>query len=86
MIFGAHRQPLVARIKARPLGHRPAQQNAVQLQPQVVMQARGIMLLNEVGKSFARRGFLGRRLRRLAEIAFSFVLFEGHNRFEQRRS
>ena len=50
MILGPHRQPLVGRIEAGPFGHGPAQQNAVQFQPEIVMQTRGVVLLDQVRK------------------------------------
>ena len=50
MILGPHRQPLVGRVEAGTFGHGPAQQNAVQLQPEIVMQARGIVFLDQVRK------------------------------------
>ena len=72
MILRPHRQPLVGGIEARAFGDRPAQQDAVQLQPEVVMKARGVVLLDEVREFlFAnldppRLGFGG-----LVEIALS---------------
>ena len=50
MILGPHRQPLVGRIEARTFRDRPAQQNAVQFQPEIVMQARGVVFLDQVRK------------------------------------
>ena len=47
MVLDLHREPLVRRIEARPLGHRPALQHAVELQPEVVVQMAGGVLLDD---------------------------------------
>ena len=79
MILRANGQPLVGGIEAWTFGDGPTQQNSVQLQPEVVMKARRVMLLNEVGEFlFAnldppRLGFGG-----LVEIALFSVFFERH--------
>ena len=46
MILDVHRQPLGLRIERRPLRHRPRQQHAVVLEPEVVVQVAGEMLLD----------------------------------------
>src|SRR3546814_20564908 len=45
MIFGAHREPLVVGVRARPLGDRPAFEHATRLEPEIVMEARRVVLL-----------------------------------------
>jgi hypothetical protein len=47
MVFGAHRKSFVRRIEARPLGHGPAQEHAIELKAQVVMQPPGGVLLHD---------------------------------------
>lgn len=81
MVFGTHRQPLVFGIQTRSPGHCPAQQNAIQLQPQIVMQARGIVFLYQIRVPLARCGSPRRRFRRFAEIAFAFVFLKRHTVF-----
>ena len=46
MILDVHRQPLRLRIERRSLRHRPRQQHAVVLEPEVVVQVAGEMLLH----------------------------------------
>ena len=46
VVFNMHRQAFLARVQAWALGHRPAQQHAIQFQAKVVMQVARIMLLN----------------------------------------
>src|SRR5438067_1609413 len=49
MIFGLHRQALLARNEARTPGHGPALEHAVELETQVVMQPpRGMFLHHEL--------------------------------------
>ena len=78
MIFHLHRQALVRGIERRPLRHRPRLQHAVHLQAKVVMQTRGAVLLHHKTMPLAALDFAG-GLRRLFEVAFAFVFFEGHN-------
>ncbi len=48
VILHMHCQPAHARVKAGALGDRPALQRAIQLQAKVVMQPRGVVLLDAV--------------------------------------
>src|ERR1700757_4661947 len=47
MILDRDRKAFFARIEARAAGDRPALQDAVQRQPEVVMQPRGVVLLDD---------------------------------------
>ena len=47
MVLDMDRHALFLRVEARPLGHRPAQQHAVELEPEVVVQAGGPVLLDD---------------------------------------
>ena len=47
MVLGLDRQPLVGRIERRPLRHRPALQHAADLQPQIVVVGRRMMLVHD---------------------------------------
>ena len=79
MILCPHRQPLVGGIEARAFRDRPAQQDAVEFQPEVVMKPRGVVLLDEVRQSLlAGLDPSGRRLGGLFKIAFAAVFFERH--------
>jgi len=47
MVLGPHREPLVIGAEARPLGHGPAFENAVQFQTKIIVQATGSVLLHD---------------------------------------
>ena len=47
MIFDLDRKPLVMRVERRPFGHSPGFENAIQLEPQIVVQAGGVVLLDD---------------------------------------
>ena len=77
MILDLHRQPLISRIKRRPLRNGPRLEHAFHLQPEIVVQTGGTMLLHHE----AVPGFLLHfrwRLRRFLKAAFAFVLFQWH--------
>ncbi len=79
VILGPHRQPLVLGIETWPLRHRPAFQDTVQLQPEIIMEAGGVMLLDDEALP-TRPPALPLGLARLAEIALGVVRGEriGH--------
>ena len=54
MVLGPHRQALVVGIEARPLGHRPALEHAVQLEPEVPVQPGRVVLLDDEAVALAR--------------------------------
>src|SRR5262249_35476638 len=70
-------QTLVARVERWSLRHGPAQQHAVELQAEVVVEARGRVLLDAIREG-AGRARLARRLGRLREGALLPVGLEGH--------
>ena len=81
MVLDMDGQPLLPRIEARSLRHRPALQDAVELEAKIIVQPPRRMLLDDKGEPGAgflmrRRG--ARRLRRLAEIPFASVFLERH--------
>ena len=82
MVLDMDRQPLFRGVGARTLRHRPALQDAVELEPEIVMQpARGV-LLDDKGELPAR-GRAHRSARRLGgflEIALSPVFGQRHGR------
>jgi len=75
MIFGHDGKPLLGRIETRAFGHRPALQDPIMLEPEIVMRARCCVLLDDEAVAL---GFsaLGTRLRRLGEIALRLVVGE----------
>ncbi len=77
MVLDVHRESLVARVEGRALRHGPAQQNTVQLQPEVVVEPRRRVLLDAVGRA-AAGAHLGGRLGGLGEVAFLLVVLESH--------
>jgi hypothetical protein len=69
MVLRLHREALVGRIEARPLGHRPALQHAFELQPEIVVQARRRVALDVVAQLLPRaRGLPAARFRRKREV------------------
>ncbi len=80
VVLDMDRQSLFSRIEARPLGHRPALQDAVELEAEIIMEPARRMLLDdkaEPGDGFLR-GRDTRRLRRFAEVPFASVFLERH--------
>ena len=87
VILGPHRQGLVVGIGARPASDGPADPHAVQLQPEIIMQPRRGMLLDDkaiAGRRKLRTGRLG-RVRKIVlrpierqAILRRFVLRLGH--------
>ena len=70
VILDLDRQPLVVRIERGSSRHRPGFEDAVELQPQIVMQPGRVMLLDHEPPLFGRRDLdVAGGLRRLAEIA-----------------
>src|SRR5262249_10213323 len=75
VVLGADGQALVLGIQARAARHGPALQDAVDLEAEVVVQARRVMLLDDVAPSL--RPTLGSlRLRRLGEPPFRAIGIE----------
>ncbi len=77
MILDLDREPFVARIERWPPRHRPGFEDAIEFQPQIVMQAGRVMLLDHEAPLFGRRDLdVAGGLRRLAEIALLAVRAE----------
>src|SRR5207248_2605413 len=53
MVFGADSQPFFAGDQARPFGHGPALERAAELEPQIVMNAPRVVLLDHELPTFA---------------------------------
>ena len=73
MVLDVDRHALFLRIEARPLGHRPAQQDAVQLQAKVIVQSGGPVLLDDEGEGVGFSCPRAPRLRRAREVALGGV-------------
>ncbi len=75
MILGANREPLFADDQARPACHRPALERTAELEPQIVVQPPGVVLLDDELPAVALAAFrLG--FRRATEIALLPVVLE----------
>ena len=83
MILDVHGQALLPRVQAGPLRHRPAEQHAVQLEAEVVVQAGRRVLLDQEAARAVRarsgRGVAG-RLAGDPEVALPVVFGEAHVR------
>ena len=75
MVLGHHGKPFLTGVEARALGHGPALQHSVMLQPEIEMRARCCVLLDDETVAL---GFpaLGPRLGRLGEVAPRLVFGE----------
>src|SRR5207247_10873633 len=79
VVLDVHGQPLVGRIEAGSLRHRPALERPIELETEIVMQAAGCVLLHDETQPRASpRRYAALRLRSLAEIAFAMVALETH--------
>ena len=74
VVFHFDGQALVGRIEGRSLGDRPGLEDSVGLEPQIVMKASGVMLLDDVAQPVrAWRGVAAARLARHVEIPLRLV-------------
>ena len=74
MIFDLDRKPFVMWVERGPFGHSPGFEDAIQFEPQIVVQARGIVLLDDEAET--GRGLdsvLAAGLPRLPEVALYLV-------------
>jgi hypothetical protein len=78
MVLGADGQPLVLGVVGEALGHGPGAEDALHLQPQVVVEAGGIVPVDHVLEIVVRACPLCQRgrLRRLLEVAFRAVFVD----------
>ena len=75
MVLDLNREALLTLDQARALGHRPALQGAVELKTEIVVEARGIVLLHDEGGAAAPGG-LACRLRGFREVALGAISCE----------
>ncbi len=78
MVLDMDRQALLARNQARPLGHGPALEHPIHLQPQIVMQPAGGVFLDDEAVASGGLCPFAARLRRRLEITFFAVGGECH--------
>ena len=77
MVLDLDREPLVVGIEGRTLGDSPGFEDAVEFEPQVVVQMRCRMLLNDEAEALRRLDLrISAGLGRLREIAFGAVFCE----------
>src|SRR5262252_7692145 len=83
MILHLHGEALVGGIEARPLGHGPALEGALQLQAEIVVETAGRVLLDHEGQirraASARARGLARRLGGGLEVPLAAVLAKPHS-------
>src|SRR6478609_3339483 len=79
MIFGLDGQALHARVERRALGDSPAEQYAVQLQAEVVMQVARVVLLDHVTVAGLAPG-LARGFRGLRKVPLLSIFRQAHVR------
>src|SRR5437868_11613709 len=72
MVLGAHREALLVGIEAGPLRNCPALEHSVELEPEVPVQPRGIVLLDDEAVAFALEPAAARFLR-LREVALLVI-------------
>src|SRR5580704_678422 len=77
VVLGADRKPLVADREARAFGDRPAFQDSVHFEPQVVMEPARRVFLNDEFSALAP-GSRTCRLRSPGEVALPGIFFEWH--------
>ena len=73
MVLGVDRQPVVGGVGGDPVGDRPRGQDAIVLEPQVPVQPRGVVLLDDEPRLARRRRRLARGLAGLLEVALGAV-------------
>ena len=84
VVLHMHGEPLVARHQARAPCHRPAFQDTIHFQAQVVVQARGIVFLDDEAMALGA-GAPALGLRRRGKIAFLAIEIERHGQPAFRR-
>ena len=73
MVFGPDREALVTGIGGRALGYGPGHQYAAKFEPEVVMQAGSVVLLDDEASSPAVPVMAPRWFFRFAEIALAAI-------------
>src|SRR5262245_23556068 len=73
MVFDVDGEALLAGDEARSFRHRPALEHAVELEAEVVVQAAGGMLLDDIGVAGLALALLSGRLRRFREVTLRAI-------------
>jgi hypothetical protein len=74
MIFDLHSETLVVWVKRRAARHGPGFEDAVQFQPKIIVQPRGVVLLDNEAPAGRRPDcFIPARLPGFLEVALGFV-------------
>src|SRR6476660_3224308 len=75
MVFDMHGQALLARIETWPLWHGPALQGPIELEPEIIVEARRGMFLNDIDRPFVRRTMsrMTGRLRAFHKVALPAI-------------
>ena len=73
VVLGAHREPVVRWIRRNAVGDRPRREHAVVLEPQIPVQAGGVVLLDDEPVPVAVAGVDAGGLRRGVEVALGAV-------------
>jgi hypothetical protein len=79
MVIRTYGQALLGRVHRRPVGDRPRYQNAIDRQPEIIVQPTGAMLLNDKDASAAAPPHPSHRLRGFGNSP-PVVLFEWRSR------
>src|SRR6266446_1684581 len=87
MVFDVHRQALVGRVEAGPLGNGPAQQHTIELEPEIVVEMTGGVFLDDERQGPARASAHATAgFRSDLEVALFAVPFQGHGTCRSRVS
>ena len=66
-------EAFVSGVEARPLCDRPALQHAVQFKAEIIVEARGRVLLDQIAVAGAFDGFFPRGLARIGEVTLGTI-------------
>jgi hypothetical protein len=77
MIFNVDRQRFDVWVEAWPLGHGPAFEDTAKLQPEVIVQTPGSVLLNDIEHATVRSS-VSRGLICPLEVPLLAILFQAH--------
>src|SRR6266478_661433 len=79
MVLCPDSQPLICRVHGRPFRNRPRYQDSVDRQPEIIVQAAGVVFLNDKDTPADPTPDASYRLRSFSEFPLPAVLFEWHS-------
>src|SRR2546426_1306825 len=79
MVLGVHREPPLSGLERRTVRHRPRSEGAAHLKPNIPMEPRRMVPMNDVAARLFALRHLALRFGRAAEVAFALVLGEAHS-------